>query len=139
MEDKILGIGASLIPQCGYAELSILILLIISSVLHNASIHIPDKKIIPALPSAKRIQSVVTEHAIDTMVLTRKNISENLNVLISVDKGNTKGNKNLAKFLCWYDKDGKYVKPCMLDFDCLDEHTTDVYEGIRHSLTRFFE
>ena len=45
----------------------------------------------------------------NTMLLTRHSIQKNPNIFVSADKGNKKGNKNLAKFVCWYDIDEKQV------------------------------
>ena len=47
-----------------------------------------------------------------------------------------KGNKNLAKFVCWYDIDEKQVKFFLLDIDCTDEHTNNIADALTHSLQR---
>ena len=57
---------------------------------------------------------------------------------ISCDKGNTDGNKNLAKYLCWYYKEEKRVKTFLLDVDCTDKDTNDIVKAIQHSLARMF-
>jgi hypothetical protein len=56
-----------------------------------------------------------------------------------VDKGNKKGNKNLATFVCWYDVDEKKVKTYLIDTDCADESTKKICDAIHHSLTLFFD
>lgn len=62
----------------------------------------------------------------------------NLNLYLSCDKGNKKGNKNLAKFFCWYDKIQTQVCTYLLDVNCVDEDTSDIFPGIKHSIERFF-
>ena len=42
-------------------------------------------------------------------MLTQISVNQNPIVYITCDKGNKKGNTNLAKYLCWYDKDEKCV------------------------------
>ena len=66
-------------------------------------------------------------------------MSINLNpfVYLAFDKGNEKGNNNLAKFLCWYDTVKQMVQTYLLDVDCIDKDTTDVFAGMKHSLARF--
>ena len=58
-------------------------------------------------------------------------------IYLSVDKGNKKGNKNLAKFLCWYDKTSKRVRIFLTDVDCTDESTEQIVDGIAHSLKKY--
>ena len=57
---------------------------------------------------------------------------------MSTDKGNKKGNKNLAKFICWYDVEEKQVKTFLLDVDCTDESTEEIVQALTHSLKRVF-
>ena len=72
------------------------------------------------------------------MLLTKNSIALNPNVYLSVDKGNKKGNTNLAKILCWYDQIKKCVKIFIIDCDCVEEDITDIHKGIEYSLSRFF-
>ena len=72
-------------------------------------------------------------------MLVRNSINANSNVYLSCDKkGNKKGNKNLAKFFCWYNVMKMKVLTFLLDVDCVDEHTDDIFQGIHHSIKRFF-
>ena len=78
------------------------------------------------------------KNAVDTILLTRESIRNNPFVFISADKGNKKGNKNLAKYLCWYCVKDRRVKTYLLDVDCSDENSEDVAIAIKHSLLRMF-
>ena len=138
--DSLLAFGVSLIPQCDLAGLSTVIPFVAASILANANIPIPPiKDLVGSLPSDKKLQSLVTRHAVENMLMTRDCIAKNSNVYIAADKGNKNGNKNLAKFLCWYDVQEKLVKTFMLDCDCVDESTSQISDGIYHSLKRFFD
>ena len=55
---------------------------------------------------------------------------------MSFDKGNKKGNKNLAKFVCWFDKAEKQIKIFLLDVDCTDENTNEICDALKHSINR---
>ena len=137
--DTMLGYAASLVPQCGYSGLSTILPILVSSVFINAGIHIPAETLIAALPSPQYLQNSVTNYAAETMLLVRNSINANPNIYFSSDKGNKKGNKNLAKFFCWYDVIKKIVRTFLLDVDCVDENTEDIFKGTYHSIQRFFE
>ena len=66
---------------------------------------------------------MVEENDIVNILLTQEYIRKNRYVYICCDKGNKKGNKNLPKFICWYNKDDAKVKTFMIDCDCTDEST----------------
>ena len=51
------------------------------------------------------------------------------------DKGNNKGNTNLAKFIFWFDVE---VKDFLFDVDCTNESTPDIMDAMNHSLKRIF-
>ena len=72
------------------------------------------------------------------VLLTQNSICENQHVFISAKKGNTKGNKNLAKFIYWHDIDGYEVKTFFLDVDCTDEDTNEIAGTLEHSIRRLF-
>ena len=96
----MLAFAATLIPQCGFAGLATALPFLIMSTLYNARIVLDWRKILGSLPSPMKVQSVVTEQAVDTMLLAKASAESNPNIYTSVDKCNKKGNKNLAKFLC---------------------------------------
>ena len=66
-------------------------------------------------------------------------ILANPHVYLACDKGNKKGNKNLAKFCCRYYKKERKVCTFLIDVDCVDEDTADIFAGIHHSIKRFFD
>ena len=136
--DKMLGYAASIVPQCGYSGLATIIPFVVANLLTNADIPFHSQNLISSLPSPQKIQSLVTEHAVDTALLTLRSINSNPNVYLALDKGNKKGNKNLAKFFCWYDTEKDKVQTYLLDVDCVDEDTTDTFKGLEHSIKRFF-
>ena len=124
--DTLLGFATSLVPQCGYAGLAIVLPLAITSVFMNANVPLNLNSLVDSQPSWHKIQSLVSQNAVDTVLLTQESISENPNVYISCDKGNKKGNKNLAKYICWFDKNTKTVKTYLTDVDCTDEVINDI-------------
>ena len=97
----MIGFAASCVPQCGYAGLSTIYPLLLNSALTNAGIQIDAGTIVSSLPSADSIKAAVTEYAIDTTILMKDSIDANPIVYITCNKGNKKGNKNLAKYFCW--------------------------------------
>ena len=94
--------------------------------------------LVDSQPNKNIVQKFVTTNAVNTCLLTESSIKKNPNVYISADKGNKKGNKNLAKFICWYDNELKKVKTFLMDTDCSDENTSDVADAIEHSTKRLF-
>ena len=137
--DTLLGFAASCVPQCGYAGLSTVYPLLLTSALMNAGIQIDAEKIVSSLPSADYIKTAVTEYAVDTTLLMKDSIDANPNVYVASDKGNKKGNKNLAKYFCWYCTKTKKVLTFLLNVDCVDKETKDIFNGIHHSIRRFFQ
>ena len=103
----------------------------------SAELKLAIDKCIDSIPSDKPIHTSVTNNTIDTILLNQQSIIENLYVYLSVDKGNKKGNKNLARFLCWYDEDTKKIRNFLIDMNCTDESTAEIVEGIIHSLKKF--
>ena len=72
------------------------------------------------------------------MLLTQDRVQRNSHVYFSSNKGNKKGNKNLAKFICWYDVQEKQIKKFLLDVDCIDESTEEIMDTIMYFLKRTF-
>ena len=68
----------------------------------------------------------MTSNAVNTILLTRELIRCNSNIYFTCDKGNRKGNKNLAKFIFWYDKQDKKVEVFLLDANCTDEDISEI-------------
>ena len=100
----MLGFGLTLVPQCSYNSLSSLLPFVISSVFEDAGVPLDNEKLINALPSPQTLRHVITETAVDTVLLTQQSLQTNPCVYLSCDKGNKQGNKNLAKVISWYDK-----------------------------------
>ena len=138
MGDAMLGLGASLIPQAGYAGYASVIPFVVGNIFQNAGVPIDTTKIVMSSPSKEKIRKCVTENAVDTILLIQASLKMNNHVYISSDKGNKKGNKNLAKFICWYDVKLNEVKKFLLDVDCTDENTKDITDAIVHALRRTF-
>ena len=90
-------------------------------------------------PSKNKIKEFVTKNSTTTLLVTEASVKENHVVCISVDKGNKAGNKNLAKFICWYDRENKKVKTFLIDTDCSDDDTDKIADAITHSIRRLFE
>ena len=134
----MLGFGASFIPQRGYTWLSTMYSFLTNTLLINAGIHVDAKTIIASLLSPQYVQDMVTEHAVDTYFFICQSILDNPYIYAAFDKGNKKENKNLAKFLCWYDRKKKEVCTFLIDVDYVDEDIDAIFDGIIHSLRRFF-
>ena len=96
--------ASSLVPQCGHSGMSTVMPLAIRSILANAEIDIRVAKLVTRQPSGQSIQRFFEQNAANTLLLTQEIIQHNPNIFISTDKGNKKENKNLDKFVCWFDK-----------------------------------
>jgi len=136
--DNMLGFAASCLPQAGYDGIARVLPFIIGSFLQNCGISYNRDKLVTSLPSNMTIKKMVEDNAVDNILLTQESIRKNRFIYICCDKGNKKGNKNLPKFICWYDYDDKKVKVFMIDCDCTDESTEDVALALKHSLERVF-
>ena len=53
---------------------------------------------------------------------------------VSSDKENKKGNKNVANFICWFDREKGEIKKFLINVDCADEDTSDIMDTVYHSL-----
>lgn len=136
--DNMLGFAASCLPQAGYDGIARVLPFIVGSFLQNSGITYNRDKLVTSLPSNMTIKKMVEDNAVDNILLTQDSIRKNRFIYICCDKGNKKGNKNLPKFICWYDYDDKKVKVFMIDCDCTDESTEDVALALKHSLERVF-
>ena len=136
--DAMLGFAASVVPQCGYAGLSTAVPFIIGSLFVNAGVPINTESLVNSQPSDNTVQRLVEKSAVNTIILVQESLRRNQYVYISADKGNKKGNKNLAKFICWYDVEAKEVKTLLLDVNCTDENTNEIADAIMHSLKKLF-
>ena len=133
-----LAFGVTLVPSCSYFGLSTLLPFAVGSVFEDAGIELDKSRLIESLPSSQTLRTLVTETAVDTVLLTRQSLQLNPHVYITCDKGNKKGNKNLAKVICWFDNLKKKVQTFLVDIDQSDENTSEVCDGLMHSLTRLF-
>ena len=129
---------ASIVPQCGYSGLSTAIPFIIRSFFVNAGVLINSELLVNSQPSDNTLQRLVEQNTVHAFLLVQDSICKNKCVYISADKGNKKGNKNLAKFICWFDLYEKEVKKFLLDVNCTDESTSEIIDAIAHSLRRIF-
>ena len=130
--DWILGYAASAVPQCGFSGLSTILPLAVASVFINSGIHIDPDLIVGSQPCRNKILDIVTQNATETILLTKASVLKNPVIYISVDKGNKKGNKNLAKYIFWYNNEKKKVQTFLLDVDCTDETSADVAQALAH-------
>ena len=90
------------------------------------------------MPSHTHIKKMVENNVVSSVMLTREAIRKKKYIYICADKGNKKGNKNLPKFICWYDLDDEKVKTSMIDCNCTDESIKDIPRALRHSIARIF-
>ena len=134
----MLGFAAASLPQAGYDGIAQVLPFIVGSLLENSGIKYNRDKLVSSLPSNMTIKKMVEDNAVGNILLTQESIRKNTCIYICCDKGNKKGNKNLPKFICWYDLDDKKVKTFMIDCDCTDESTEDVAVALKHSLKRIF-
>ena len=88
------------------------------------------------MPSKQTIGRAVTDCAIDATIIAAYEIKKNLVLYISADKGNKKGLKHFAKYLCWYNPDMKKIEKYLLDIDLSDETSKDCAKAIYHSLQK---
>lgn len=136
--DSMFSFTASTVPQCRYNGLATIIPFIVGSTLANSGIEINSEKLVNSLPLHNKIKRMVEQKVIKTVLLTQNSIRTNHYVYVSADKGNKKRNKNLAKFIFWYDIDDCDVKTFLLNVDCTDEDTDEIAYTIEHSLQRLF-
>ena len=136
--NRFFATAAAMVPQAGMSGVSTIAPMVVAAILHNAGIEISPASIVKSLPSNNAITNMVVNNAADTVILTRESIKRNPVVYISCDKGNKKGNKNLAKYLCWFCVRTERVKTFLLDVDCTDENSADIAKAMKHSLKRIF-
>ena len=72
------------------------------------------------------------------MLLAQDSVQRNSQVYFSSNKGNKKGSKNRAKFICWYNVQEKQIKMFLLDVYCIDKNIEEIMDAIMHSLKRTF-
>ena len=135
---NMMGFAASCVPQAGYSGIATVAPFIIGAFLENCGIEYTSKKLVSSLPCNMTFKNMVEENAVSNIMLTQESIRKNRYIYICADKGNKKGNKNLPKFICWFDIDSGKVKTFLIDCDCTDESTEDVAAALKHSLDRVF-
>jgi len=138
VRNNMIGFGASILPKAGYEGIAESLPFFIGSFLSNCGISYNPERLVNSLPSNKTIERAVEDNAVSNILLTQDAIRKNLFVYICADKGNKKGNKNLSKFICWYDQSEKKVRTFLIDCDCTNESTIDVAAALNHSLRRVF-
>ena len=126
-----------MVPQAGINGTATIILMVVGAVLEKTGIKMNASNLVQRLPSCPMITRMVTQNAVNTIMLTKESIQHNPVVLISCNKGNQKGKKNLAKYLCWYCVKEKNLKTLLLDIDCADENSNDIAQAIKNSLIFF--
>ena len=67
----MLGVCASLVPQCGHSVLAAVIPAVIGNVFANAGVELDMEKLIDNIPSDKTIHTCVTNNAVDTIILNQ--------------------------------------------------------------------
>jgi len=135
--DSMLGMAASVVPGCGYSGVATVLPFAVGAFFINAGLPIEINDVVDALPSRQKLEQMVTSNAIDSVLLAMDSMNE-AHVYLSSDKGNKKGNKNLAKFVCWYDTKDERVKTFLLDVDCTEEETCEIAEAVQHALKKVF-
>ena len=108
--DSMLAFAVFTVPQYVFLGLTTIISFIVGSVLANYDLAFTTDELVSRLTSHNKIKDIVADKAVETVLLTQNSIRKNQHVFISADKGNKKGNKNLAKCMCWYDIDDREVK-----------------------------
>ena len=136
--NSMFGLAASMVPQAGMSGVATIAPMIVAGILANAGLDFKTDLLIESLPGRIAIGDFVVNNAADTIIMMRSSIKSNPRVYLSCDKGNKKGNKNLAKYISWYCKDSKRVKTYLLDVNCTDENTDDIANAIKHSLVQTF-
>ena len=139
MGNRLFGTAAAMVPQAGMSGVATIAPMVVAAVLENANIiNINYNDVVQSLPSNNTIARLVIGNAADTVMLTKISIKNNPVVYLSCDKGNKKGNKNLAKYLCWYCVKSNRVKTDLVDVDCTNENSKDIAKDVHHSLKRIF-
>ena len=135
--NRLLGTAMSMIPKAGCSGFSTALPIAVAGVLENAGLCV-DENIVDALPGKDSMKDFVTERAVDSIVLVREAIRQNPYCFLFTDKGNKHGNKNLAKYIAWYDEKAKRVRKYLLDVDCTDEDSPDTAAALYHALKRIW-
>ena len=133
-----LGACMSMLPNAGCAGFANAFPLGLAGVLENIGIDTTDVNVVECLPQRDKLQNLVTERACDSLMLVQESIRKNPYLYLCIHKGNKNGNKNLAKYIAWYDVDWKRVRTYLLDVDCTDKKTKDSAEAVLHSLKKVF-
>ena len=127
-----------MVHQVGVNGVAMVAPIVVGEILANSGISFDADKILDSLPGRDAFGHMVIKNAADTIILMKSSIKLNPYVFISCDKGNKKGNKNLAICLCWYCKFYKRVRTYLLGFYCTDKNIDDIANTIKHSLKLLF-
>ena len=118
--NQMIGAAMAMIPKAGCAVFSTALSIAVAGVLENLGTTVDD---VTFLPGKEKINELLTERAIDSILEVQESICHNHYVYISADKGNKAGNKNLAKYIYWYNIKFKRVMIFLLDVDCTNKDT----------------
>ena len=135
--NRLLGSAMSLIPKAGYSGFATALPIAVAGVLEIAGLHVDDN-IVHALLSKDVVKDLINEQAVDSVLLLRKSISRNPHVYLFCDKGNKQGNKNLAKYLAWYNIYKKQARKYLLDVNCTDKNASENVAAIHHSIKKIW-
>eukprot|EP00957_Ditylum_brightwellii_P076192 5791584-Ditylum_brightwellii.AAC.1 len=119
-------------------EVSLEKLCLAAAMLADARIEFNIHRLLSAMPLSHKLKAATVENAVEQLILTKESISLDPFVYSATDTGNKFGNKALSNFCCWYCPKSK-SQTYMLDCDCVDKSTEDIFSGLHHSLTRFFD
>ena len=82
----------------------------LTGVLENIGIDTTNVNVVECLPQQDTLQNLVTERVCNSLFLVQDSIQKNLYVYLFIDKGNKNVNKNLEKYIAWYNVDWKRVR-----------------------------
>ena len=133
--DQLLGSAVSMIPNAGYDGFAAALPVAVAGVLENAGVSV-SSAIAGCLPSKDKVDDLVTERAVDSILLLREAIRKNPFVYLFCDKDNKAGNKHLAKYIAWYDEDDKQIRKYLLDVNCTDKDLTNNALAMKYALER---
>ena len=133
--NRLLGTAMSMIPKAGYAGFATALPIAVAGVLVNAGFSL-GSDIVSCLPNKDKMSYFMTERAVDSIVLLKEALRKNYHVYIFADKGNKNGNKNLAKYLAWCDKEQERVRKYLIDVDFTNKDSSKNVLAIQYAIKR---
>jgi len=110
----------AMVPKAGCAGFSTALLIAVAGVLENLGVPVNDTLF---LPGKDKVNELLTERAVDSIIEVQESIRKNPFVFISADKGNKAGNKNLAKYICNHPDGTVYGQWRRRNFACVGTRT----------------